>query len=162
MRGPYPLIEPDLPRKKPMKVLAFGLSRTGTMSLQTALGILGMHCHHGMESALNSPKNDHINLWNRAIDAKYHGIGTKWTGKDLDLMLGHYHAVSDMPCIFFVDELLEGHPDAKVILTVRDVESWKASILSTFYAVVDKPLWRLMARLDKVSWYCQFCEAIAH
>lgn len=29
-----------------------------------------------------------------------------------------------MPAAYFVEELLEAYPDAKVILTVRDVDEW--------------------------------------
>ena len=29
-----------------------------------------------------------------------------------------------MPAAYFVEELLEAYPDAKVILTERDYESW--------------------------------------
>lgn len=30
----------------------------------------------------------------------------------------------DIPAALFVEELVEAYPDAKVILTVRDVDSW--------------------------------------
>lgn len=33
-------------------------------------------------------------------------------------------AVCDMPAAYFAEELLEAYPDAKVILTIRDVDKW--------------------------------------
>jgi hypothetical protein len=41
-------------------------------------------------------------------------------------------AVTDFPCIMFIDELIAAYPDAKVILTVRDdLEAWYKSMLAT-------------------------------
>lgn len=40
-------------------------------------------------------------------------------------------AVSDAPPISFTYELLEAYPDAKVVLTVRDIDSWAASYQDT-------------------------------
>ena len=33
-------------------------------------------------------------------------------------------AVTDFPCCMFPEELLEAYPDAKVILTNRNVDKW--------------------------------------
>lgn len=36
----------------------------------------------------------------------------------------------------FVDELLAAYPDAKVVLTERDTESWLVSMNNTFYVLL--------------------------
>lgn len=36
----------------------------------------------------------------------------------------------------FVDELLAAYPNAKVVLTERDTESWLVSMNNTFYEVL--------------------------
>jgi hypothetical protein len=33
-------------------------------------------------------------------------------------------AVTDMPAAYFAEELIAAYPDAKVILTVRNVDDW--------------------------------------
>lgn len=37
-----------------------------------------------------------------------------------------WQAVLDVPAAYFAEELIEAYPDAKVILTVRETESWFA------------------------------------
>ena len=44
-----------------------------------------------------------------------------------------------MPCILFTDELLAAYPDAQVILTERDIESWMVSMNKT---VLELLTWR--------------------
>ena len=40
-------------------------------------------------------------------------------------------SVSDVPCITFSEELVSAYPDAKVIWTIRDVDSWYNSMMKT-------------------------------
>jgi Sulfotransferase domain len=42
-------------------------------------------------------------------------------------VLGSYEAAVDWPARTFYAELMERHPDAKVLLSVRDPEKWYAS-----------------------------------
>ncbi len=44
-------------------------------------------------------------------------------------------ATTDIPCNMFIDELLAAYPNAKVILTERDIESWMTSMNRTFYVL---------------------------
>jgi hypothetical protein len=41
------------------------------------------------ECALHTA-NDSMILWHRAVDAKFHGKGSKFTGEDFDEMLWRY------------------------------------------------------------------------
>lgn len=50
-----------------------------------------------------------------------------------DALLGHVEAVTDFPCVLFPDELIKAYPDAKVILNIRDTESWWRSASSTVF-----------------------------
>lgn len=45
-------------------------------------------------------------------------------------MLGHCRAIAEGPPTYFARELIEMYPDAKVILTERDADSWARSIES--------------------------------
>jgi hypothetical protein len=62
-------------------------------------------------------------LWKAAFEAKFEGKG-KFTKQNWDQLLGHCQAVCDWPAACFGKELIEAYPDAKVILTNRDIDSW--------------------------------------
>lgn len=62
-------------------------------------------------------------MWTRAIRAKFDGEGD--FGKaEWDQLLGHCQAVCDLPAAAFAPELIAAYPNAKVILTNRDPDSW--------------------------------------
>ncbi|KAF4343896.1 hypothetical protein FBEOM_2131 [Fusarium beomiforme] len=137
----YPLI-----RTKPMRVLCLGQSRTGTMAIVKALEQLGYTPYH-MSAALGGPKAN-LDLWREALDAKFHKKGIPWGREEFDKILGPYDAVADVPAICFVEELVAAYPEAKVIVTQRDVDSWLRSMDSTGGRVLRWPLWSTLARWD--------------
>jgi hypothetical protein len=92
-----------------MKILGVGLGRTGTMSLTVALRRLGFRTMHYDRVRLN----DILDGSNPNPDFRRYD--------DLD-------AVTDIPSAYFYRELLEAYPEAKAILTVRDVDDWWRSI----------------------------------
>jgi hypothetical protein len=92
-----------------MKILGVGLSRTGTMSLTLALRRLGYRTKHYDRVRLN----DILDGSNPSPDFRRYD--------DVD-------AVTDLPSAYFYRELLDAYPGARAILTVRDVDSWWASI----------------------------------
>lgn len=49
-------------------------------------------------------------------------------------LFANYNSVVDFPGSLYYKQILEKYPDAKVILTVRDPDSWYDSILSTVYS----------------------------
>ncbi|KAE8422537.1 hypothetical protein BDV36DRAFT_223310 [Aspergillus pseudocaelatus] len=145
---PYPPMEPPAHREKKMKVLALGMSRTGTMSLYVALKKLGFNCYHMAECSLDQ-RNGSLALWNQAINAKFNGNGRKFSGADFDQMLWRYDAVTDIPCILFAEELMDAYPDAQIVLTTRPVYSWLVSMQRTFYSILSWKRWALLESLDK-------------
>jgi hypothetical protein len=105
-----------------VKVIGAGFGRTGTSSLKVALEELGFGpCYH-MSEVFANPK--HADFWKSA-----------WRGEpvDWDGVLGSYGAAVDWPACAFYAELMERHPDAKVLLSVRDPEKWYESVRSTIY-----------------------------
>jgi hypothetical protein len=105
-----------------VKVIGAGFGRTGTMSLKVALEILGFGpCYH-MTEVFAHP--EHTGFWISA-----------WRGEpaDWDGVLGGYEAAVDWPACTFYEELMERHPDAKVILSLRDPERWYQSVRNTIY-----------------------------
>jgi hypothetical protein len=99
-----------------LKVICAGMSRTGTVSLKLAIEALGFGpCQHGVDIYLNPER---VPLWERAFEGK----------ADWDAIFDGYAACADIPSALFWRQISRHYPEAKVILTIRDVESWLASI----------------------------------
>ncbi|KAG4435468.1 hypothetical protein IFR05_009040 [Cadophora sp. M221] len=125
-------------RTVPMKVLILGLGRTGTASMRTAMKELGyVDTYHMMNCSIENPPD--ALMWMDALAAKYDGIGAPFTRADWDQLLGNCQAVCDWPAVAFAKELIEAYPEAKVILTNRDVDSWHASTMRTVFWRVSDP-----------------------
>lgn len=117
-----------------IKIIGAGLGRTGTKSLQEALIQLGFNkCYHMGELFLN-PHG--VQYWKEASRKG----DTEWN----DLFAG-YQAIVDFPGAMFYKELVTQYPDAKIILTERDPETWYESAKRTVY--VFKPSLKSMLRL---------------
>ena len=56
------------------------------------------------------------------------GIPTK---EEIKVHFHTYAHVQDAPAIFFWEKLLETYPDAKVVMTTREFESWHKSVNDT-------------------------------
>ena len=141
----------DIDRRKckrtvPMRVLALGLGRTGTASLRAALKELGYDdCYHMMSASVENPPD--CLLWQDAFAAKYDGKG-KFGREEWDQLLGHCQAVCDWPAVAFAKELIEAYPEAKIIITTRDVDSWHASTMKTVNWRANDPELRAVANFD--------------
>lgn len=157
--------EAQRPREKPMQVICLGLSRSGTMSTYAALKQLGLRPYHAVECGLDNPNGSYRN-WAEAVRAKYHGQGRPYQGKDFEKMLWKYdvcspvpipipraelvyQALTDAPCVLFVDELLELFPDAKVVLQIRDPDAWARSVKENFEYVLTGWRWKYLLLFDR-------------
>ncbi|KAF2756372.1 hypothetical protein EJ05DRAFT_501877 [Pseudovirgaria hyperparasitica] len=106
-------------RTTEMKVLVLSISRTGTLSMQSALSTLGLANPYHLSSMYDNIGD--TTMWLEAFDAQFRGIGT-FEREQWDALLGHCGAVTDMPANIFGPELAAAYPDAKIILTERDVD----------------------------------------
>ncbi|KAJ7722514.1 P-loop containing nucleoside triphosphate hydrolase protein, partial [Mycena metata] len=117
-------------RTVPLQVLCLGVARTGTSSMTRALETLGyVKTNHGMAVFTNPSE---VEMWTEAINAKFFGKGRLYVREDWDRLLGHCQAVTDSPHYLFAKELIEAYPEAKVVLTIRDPDSWWRSANATF------------------------------
>ena len=111
-----------------LKVVGAGVGRTGTHSLKAALEqLLGGPCHHMIEVFAHP---DEIPVWTDAIE----GRPVDWAR-----LMDGYVAQVDWPGASFWPELLEAHPDALVILSVRDRDAWYESASNTIFAGLSLP-----------------------
>ncbi len=103
-----------------LKVIGVGLGRTGSVSLKAALAQLGIApCHH-MTEVLAHPGT--ADGWLAALEG---------AGAGVESLLSRYVATMDWPSLAFWRRTISAYPDAKVILTTRDVQSWFESIETT-------------------------------
>ncbi|KAH7436295.1 hypothetical protein KP509_05G012000 [Ceratopteris richardii] len=150
---PFLLFIPEIHgEKKGLRVILCGFSRTGTMSLMTALDMLGFPCFHG--SHLAKPSTGHLFL--RAF--KY------GNPKDWNNLLDGYAAIADFPAVCSYQELMKIYPDAKVILNIRDPDRWYNSFSETIPKnthgsernIIFKLLTPLLAHYVQVGFYDKF------
>jgi hypothetical protein len=105
-----------------LRVVGAGLGRTGTHSQKLALErLLGGPCYHMIETF---GRPDDISVWHRAIDGDV---------PDWEAFLADYVAAVDWPACAFWRELSDAFPDALVLLSTRDVDSWWTSASSTIF-----------------------------
>src|SRR2546429_655515 len=98
----------------PLKVIGTGQGRTGTLSLKYALEHLGFgKCYHMLELIMHHP--EHVIYFEKAE----RGEKVDW-----DEMFVGYQSAVDFPIIIYYEELIKRYPDAKIIHTMRDPESW--------------------------------------
>ncbi|MBL4874017.1 MAG: sulfotransferase family protein [Rhodobacteraceae bacterium] len=103
-----------------LKVLGAGFGRTGTHSLKIALEQLGYGpCHHMYEVR---QRPEQVEWWLSAA----RGETLNW-----DKVFEGFVSQVDWPASYFWKELSTYYPEAKVILTDRDPESWYKSISRT-------------------------------
>jgi len=106
----------------PLKVVGAGVGRTGTHSLKIALEqLLTGRCHHMIEIIADPPQ---ATGWTEAIERRE---------VDWDVILDGYVAQVDWPGASFWREISEANPDALVLLSTRDPESWYRSASNTIF-----------------------------
>jgi Sulfotransferase domain len=117
--------EPDLAQeelKMPLDVIGAGFGRTGTLSLKRALERLGfVKCYHMMEVSAHP---EHVAMW----AAAHRGEPVDW-----ELLYRGYRATVDWPSCNLWREHAVLYPNAKVILSTRDPDSWYTSVMTTIY-----------------------------
>ena len=109
-----------------MKVIGAGYPRTGTLSTHAALKRLGLPCYHMAEVALHE---DDTRAW--------YSFLIEHKPMDWEALFSNYSATVDAPAAFFYREIFEAFPDAKVLLNLRDPESWYQSYMTLRGAMQD-------------------------
>lgn len=106
-----------------LKVIGAGLGRTATFSMKFALEYLGVGpCYHMSEVFAGARRN--VPLWLDVIAGK----------PDWDTIFDGFQSTTDYPACTYWRALAEYYPDAKVVLTVRDPDSWFDSVSETIFS----------------------------
>ena len=109
-----------------LKVVGAGVGRTGTHSLKLALEqLLEGRCHHMIEIIAEPAQ---ATSWTDAIE-----------GREVDWQqtLDGYVAQVDWPGASFWREISAANPDALVLLSTRDAESWYRSASNTIFQPIE-------------------------
>jgi len=105
-----------------LQVIGVGFARTGTTSLRSALGMLGLGpCYH-MFDAMSEPAR--IRQWLEIARGATPDWGRVFEG---------YRSAVDWPVAAYWRELAGAYPDAKLVLTVRDPDTWYDSVRTTIF-----------------------------
>lgn len=106
-----------------LEVIAAGLGRNATFSMKFALERLGFGpCHHMSEVFADGRKQ--VPLW----------IEASRGNPDWDAIFANFRSSSDYPSASYWRELADYYPDAKVVLTMRDPDSWFDSVNETIFS----------------------------
>ncbi len=139
-----------------MRLIGAGLPRTGTLSQKVGLEMLGFGpCYH-MVNVLGDLEQ--AAKWQQAFEGN----------ADWDDIFGEHQSTVDWPGSYYTKELADVYPEAKVLLSTRNGESWARSMCDTiwglFYddilirhlsdarALVD-PLWKAYIDMMKAMWH---------
>jgi hypothetical protein len=106
-----------------LKVIGAGLGRTGTLSLKLALEHLGFGpCYHMLE--IMAVGHERMPQW----------IDVVRGSPDWDAIFEGFASTVDYPTCTYWRELAAHYPEAKVILSTRDAESWFHSVSRTIFS----------------------------
>jgi hypothetical protein len=106
-----------------MKVIGAGLPRTATTTQMIALEMLGFPCYHMRD--MMSDLETSVPQFRKAFEGN----------ADWDEIFQGKESEVDWPASYHWRELIEVYPDAKVLLSVRNAESWVRSMAQTITQV---------------------------
>jgi len=110
-----------------LKVIGAGFGRTGTSSFRDALNLLGFPCYHML---VNMEKKDSL-FWVKVANGEEVDFAEVYGRGDNEE--GWYTASVDNPSSMCWEQQLKKYPDAKVVLTTRDFDSWYQSCKDTIF-----------------------------
>ncbi|OMP82631.1 hypothetical protein BK809_0006941 [Diplodia seriata] len=113
----------------PFRVICAGLSRTGTVSLCTALSTLlaGPVFHGGMQMLHGGSDRQALMLSLCRQDPLRSAVERDRAKRLLAQLTTGYVAAADMPANMYVAELLDLYPDATVVVSTREKGAWVRS-----------------------------------
>lgn len=112
-----------------LEVIGAGFGRTGTESMKRALEMLGHGpCYHMYEVM---PHPERYATWQAIYDGRQ--------SPDWDQIFDGFRATVDWPACRYWRELAAHFPDAKILLTYRDPQSWYESMERTILPMLRDP-----------------------
>lgn len=75
-------------------------------------------------NTVRSAQKARVKLWGLACDAKFVDHDRQRTLKLVKEATKGFSGLVDIPCVFFISELVELYPDVKFVLNTRDTKKW--------------------------------------
>lgn len=114
----------------PLLVIGAGIGRTGTLSLKMALEIIFKKpCYH-MDQIINKHP-EHVRMWSQLFDLMEQDPEAHLPEDLVREIFRGYQATTDNPGCTIYKQLMKIYPQAKVILTTRDPQTWIQSVRAT-------------------------------
>nr|XP_009860338.2 uncharacterized protein LOC104266268 [Ciona intestinalis] len=133
-----------------MKVIYAGYAKTGTKTMAAVFNEFGYNTYDFFENSFYLGKD-----WVKIINEG-------GTVEDFRRMYKGVDAVLDSPTFIFWEEISEAYPEAKIIFSVRDEESWLRSLEKQVHSHVSEPKYLLMQMLSYSGWgLFRFTQATA-
>jgi len=107
-----------------LKIIGAGFPRTGTTTLKKSLEMLGFSKAYHFKDLIANP--DKLKFWQELENTGH---------TDYDHLFDEYQASVDFPGYPYYKLLMKEYPEAKVILTLRDFDSWYDSNYNTIWQV---------------------------
>lgn len=138
-----------------VEVLAIGLPRCATSSLQTALASKWLGYGPCMHMAHVAPWPERSQM---VLDALYEP-DRETRLKILHKLFAGFHSQTDLPGVAFTDDLMDMFPDAKLILNQRqDAHAFAKSMMGAimFFSTWPYILSTFLLRTDRLHWRMHF------
>lgn len=117
-----------------LQVIGVGMWRTATYSLKLALEeLIGEPCLHMSElmpTRKNPARSKLTKDWLKVVKGE---AALNWP-----MLFQGYGSTTDWPALMYWQDIVDFYPDAKVLLSTRDPESWWQSISQTALQVIPK------------------------
>lgn len=89
-------------------------------------------------------------LWTEALEARYYKTGKDYTRPDFDKLYEGFNVTCNMPGTFLAEDLIKAYPNAKVILSTRDVDKWLKSMRQSVDSAIQWKSFDWLAPWDPV------------
>jgi len=123
-----------------IKIIGAGFPRTGTTTLKKALETLGYNKTYHFKDLIANPKK--LKYWQELENKSL---------TNFDALFDGFQATVDFPGYPYYKILLEKYPNAKVILTKRNFESWYESTLKTVWQAGPQTIFAKIIMLAKMA-----------
>lgn len=125
-----------------LQIIGTGVGRTGTHSLKLALEQLGFgKCYHMIE------------LFQQPENLVYFEKAERGEDVDWDKLFEGYNSAVDYPASRYYKQVIAKYPNAKIIHTIRDPESWYQSAMETIFWASKPSIGRMLSLMIKLPFY---------
>ena len=112
--------------------------------MRLAFEVLGYNPFHGRMM----DKNPHLlPLWIECLSARYYGNSEVYGKREYDKLFYPWNVSCNIPGSLVSEDLIKVYPDAKVVLSTRDVDRWMTSMKESVDVAIK---WR---SFDWLAWF---------